>query len=150
MSLPSLITRGALAALIALAPWARAAVQVPAIVPAPRSVSVPASVPAMIPATVAATSATAFTAGPAPEVPGFGAPAAPDQLERARGGADRIVAQAALRGTVSGNSATNMVTGGNTIQSGSFAGASGIPIVIQNSGANVLIQNATVINLQFQ
>jgi hypothetical protein len=27
---------------------------------------------------------------------------------------------------------------------------SGIPVVIQNSGANVLIQNATIVNLQFK
>jgi hypothetical protein len=36
------------------------------------------------------------------------------------------------------------------IQGGSFANMSGIPIVVQNSGANVLIQNATVINLQLK
>ena len=61
-----------------------------------------------------------------------------------------MFASAALQGAVTSNSATNVVTGGNTIQSGAFSGASGIPIVIQNSGANVLIQNATVINLQFR
>jgi len=33
---------------------------------------------------------------------------------------------------------------------GSFINASGIPTVIQNSGANVLIQNATIINIQYQ
>ena len=47
------------------------------------------------------------------------------------------------------NTATDIVTGNNMIQS-SFAGAAGIPVVIQNSGANVLIQNATVVNLQFK
>jgi hypothetical protein len=38
----------------------------------------------------------------------------------------------------------------NVISGGSFANSSGLPVVIQNSGANVLIQNATVINLQLQ
>ena len=38
----------------------------------------------------------------------------------------------------------------NVIQGASFANASGMPTVIQNSGSNVLIQNATVINLQFK
>lgn len=85
-----------------------------------------------------------------PFVPVFGAAVNAALLDSARGGAGGIGTNADLRGTVSGNSATNVVTGANTIQASSFAGASGIPIVIQNSGANVLIQNATIINLQFQ
>lgn len=55
-----------------------------------------------------------------------------------------------IDGAVANNTATNVVTGNNTIDSGSFANMSGIPVVIQNSGANVLIQNATIINLQFK
>ena len=86
---------------------------------------------------------------PAVDVPGFGVAAAPDVLDGARGGTGGSAA-ADLRGIVTGNSATSVATGANAIQAGSFAGASGIPIVIQNTGANVLIQNATVINLQFQ
>jgi hypothetical protein len=82
-------------------------------------------------------------------VPGFGVAARPQQLDNARGGSG-AVATATVGGSVTGNSATNVVTGANTIQASSFAGAVGIPIVIQNSGANVLIQNATVINLQLQ
>ena len=54
-----------------------------------------------------------------------------------------------VRGTVQNNSATNVVTGNNAITS-SFAGASGIPMVIQNTGNNVLIQNATIVNVQLQ
>lgn len=69
-----------------------------------------------------------------------------------RGGADvvNMEASATLGGTVGNNSATNVTTGFNVIDNGSFSGASGLPVVIQNSGANVLIQNATVINLQLQ
>ena len=40
--------------------------------------------------------------------------------------------------------------GYNTIADGAFTGAVGVPMVIQNSGNNVLIQNATIINVQFQ
>jgi hypothetical protein len=95
--------------------------------------------------------ADAAAAGPgATVVAGLGAAIAPAQLDAARGGNGGIATTATLLGTVSGNSANNVVTGGNTITASAFAGASGIPIVIQNSGANVLIQNATVINLQFQ
>ena len=87
---------------------------------------------------------------PSAYVPGFGLAAAPERLGRARGGTHTMTASATLRGAVTGNSATDVVTGANSIQTGAFAGASGIPVVIQNSGANVLIQNATVINLQFR
>jgi hypothetical protein len=88
-------------------------------------------------------------APPPPAVMGLGVPVAPASLDNARGGSATMNANAALTGTVSGNSATQVVTGANSIQASSFAGATGIPIVIQNTGANVLIQNATVINLQF-
>ena len=108
-------------------------------------------------AAAAAAPALAPQLAPAPKlepknvvVPGLGAAAPTAVLDKTRGGADGMAASADLRGAVTGNSATNVVTGNNTIQASSFAGASGIPIVIQNTGANVLIQNATVINLQFQ
>jgi hypothetical protein len=76
--------------------------------------------------------------------------ATPATLEQLRGGSDAIASDTRLQGATTGNSATNVVTGHNVIQSGSFANAAGVPVVIQNSGANVLIQNATVVNLQFQ
>lgn len=70
-------------------------------------------------------------------------------LEKLRGGTEVIVSNdQKLKGTVADNSATNVATGSNNITSGAFANVSGIPIVIQNSGANVLIQNSTIINLQ--
>jgi hypothetical protein len=80
----------------------------------------------------------------------LGVAAADDLLERARGGTDVTTITTRLTGAVNGNSATNVTTGANVIQGGSFANMSGIPIVVQNSGANVLIQNATTINLQFK
>jgi hypothetical protein len=72
------------------------------------------------------------------------------KLEHERGRADTVINDTKLNGDVANNSAFNVQTGSNTIDAGSFANMSGIPVVIQNSGANVLIQNATVINLQFQ
>lgn len=72
------------------------------------------------------------------------------RLEQTRGGDATVDNEARLSGVVSGNSAVNVTTGSNIIDSGSFANASGMPMVIQNSGANVLIQNATVINLQLR
>ena len=71
-------------------------------------------------------------------------------LEHERGREDTVRQDTKLNGDVANNSAVNVQTGANSIDSGSFANMSGIPVVIQNSGANVLIQNANVINLQFQ
>ena len=87
-------------------------------------------------------------AAPAQAAHGFGPPAQAAALETTRGGDAGMASDTRLSGTVTGNSATNVATGANIIQSGSFANASGVPIEIQNTGANVLIQTATVINLQ--
>ena len=81
---------------------------------------------------------------------GLGAGTDEAALEQARGGAADVSNEARLNGYVTGNSATYVNTGANSIDGGAFANASGIPIVIQNSGANVLIQNATIINLQMR
>jgi hypothetical protein len=72
-------------------------------------------------------------------------------LAQKRGGTDfRTVTNLNdVRGSVDNNSATNVITGTNTISS-SFAGAAGIPLVIQNTGNNVLIQNATIVNVHIQ
>ena len=66
-----------------------------------------------------------------------------------RGGTDTHN-DARVDGAVAANTAVQVVTGNNRIDTGSFANMAGIPVVIQNSGANVLIQNATIINLQFK
>jgi hypothetical protein len=75
------------------------------------------------------------------------APAGP--LAQQRGGTDTSN-DMRLDGSVAANTAVNVVTGTNSIDAGSFANMAGIPVVILNSGANVLIQNATIINLQLK
>ena len=80
----------------------------------------------------------------------WGHPVASSQLEAQRGGTDIgpvTVNTNMLNATLFGNSAKDNVTGNNTITGGAFAGASGLPTVIQNSGNNVIIQNGTVLNL---
>lgn len=67
-----------------------------------------------------------------------------------RGGADLHISDMKVDGVVGNNQAYNLVTGANVIAQGSFSGASGLPMVIQNSGNNVLIQNATILNLQMK
>jgi hypothetical protein len=73
-----------------------------------------------------------------------------EQLAQLRGGTDTPWSDMKLSGTVGNNAATNVVTGANIITDGAFTNASGLPMVIQNSGANVLIQNATIVNVQFK
>ncbi len=73
-----------------------------------------------------------------------------DQLGSYRGGTEIVSNDMELSGAVAGNSARNVSTGMNTINGGAFTNASGLPTVIQNTGANVLIQNATIINVQMK
>ena len=87
---------------------------------------------------------------PTTEIAGWGAPQRQAKLSDARGGTDIVSNDATLSATVSNNTANNVSTGSNVINGGAFANATGLPMVIQNSGANVLIQNATVINLQLK
>lgn len=98
------------------------------------------------PADLGAAGAATSAATPQPNP---GGAASPGELDGMRG-AGAGSADATLSGTLAGNAAAQVATGSNVIQSGSFANASGLPVVIQNSGANVLIQNATVINLELK
>ena len=80
----------------------------------------------------------------------FAAPLAEERLAALRGGSESPWSDMKLNGAVSGNSAVAVASGANVITEGAFSNASGLPMVIQNSGANVLIQNATIINVQFK
>ena len=80
----------------------------------------------------------------------FGVAVRSDRLDAQRGGTDTVNNNMQLEGGVHDNVANHVVTGANSIDNGSFANMAGIPTVIQNSGANVLIQSATIINLQFK
>ena len=77
----------------------------------------------------------------------FAHPVGEETLTTYRGGA-QVRNNMTLDGVTADNSAYEVATGSNSIGTGSFANMSGLPIVIQNSGANVLIQNATIVNLQ--
>lgn len=85
-----------------------------------------------------------------PVVAGWGEPVALGQLDDFRGGADLVKNDMQLSATVANNSASHVISGNNAIADGAFANMSGLPMVIQNTGSNVLIQNATIINVQFQ
>lgn len=70
-------------------------------------------------------------------------------LATTRGGTE-VLNVMRVRGVVTNNQAVNVVTGNNTMSDGTLAGASGLPMVIQNTGNNVLIQNATIVNVQLK
>lgn len=83
----------------------------------------------------------------------WGNPIPSTSLDTQRGGTDTgptTVNANFLNAKLYDNTAKNNVTGNNSIIGNAFAGASGIPIVIQNSGNNVIIQNGMVLNLTMQ
>ena len=77
----------------------------------------------------------------------FANPVGEEALGGYRGGA-QVHNDMVLAGTTADNTARNVSTGSNAIDGGSFQNMSGLPVVIQNSGANVLIQNAVILNVQ--
>jgi len=72
-----------------------------------------------------------------------------DALAGRRGGTD-VLNDMLLKGVVAGNRASNLTTGSNVVADGSFSGMVGLPVVVQNTGNGVLIQNATIINVQMK
>ena len=107
---------------------------------------------AVSPAAVAVVAVTATVAAPVAAVrPAANAlgikPLDRKMLAAQRGGAD-VFNDMQLKGVVTNNQAVNVSTGNNGITEGAFAGAAGLPMVVQNTGNNVLIQNATIVNVQ--
>lgn len=90
-------------------------------------------------------------ASAAPAVEGLGPALADDALQSMRGGhsIELTLAEADNGGNVEGNTAVGTVAGTNVVTGGAFGNAAGITTVIQNSGANVLIQNGTAVNVRF-
>jgi hypothetical protein len=82
-------------------------------------------------------------------IAGFGPSVAPAALAALSGGSN-VTQNISINGNVSNISTENVSTGMNWIGGGAFGNAAGLPMVIQNSGNSVLIQNATVVNVQLQ
>ena len=80
----------------------------------------------------------------------LGLPLSSRELAGLRGGFDTVNNDMQLNGSVANNSANHVVSGNNYIAGGSFSNMTGLPISVQNSGSNVLIQNATIVNVKFQ
>ncbi len=92
-------------------------------------------------------------AEPGPSIPGndgaFEAAVSDDRLAGQRGMA-LITNSNDLDAALYSNSATDVVTGSNMVSDGSLANNSGMSTMIQNSGNNVLIQSAVILNIQMQ
>jgi hypothetical protein len=74
-----------------------------------------------------------------------------EALAAHRGGQqDAFIADMRSRASISQTSTSDLATGANTITDGAFANSSGLPMVIQNTGNNVIIQNSTILNLQLK
>lgn len=86
---------------------------------------------------------------PGTTVAGLGAGVAPATLAQMSGGT-QVTESITVTGNVSSTSTSDVSTGYNWIGGGAFGNAAGLPMVIQNSGNSVLIQNATVVNVQLQ
>jgi hypothetical protein len=87
------------------------------------------------------------------EIPGsqpLGTALSDESLSENRGGQTIQTNVNNLDAMLYDNQAIANVTGSNNITTGALAGATGFPTVVQNSGNNVIIQNATIINLQVQ
>jgi hypothetical protein len=75
---------------------------------------------------------------------------ADSDLALQRGGTDVRLNDIHAGANLTNNSAFNDNTGNNAITEGAFTGTAGLPMVIQNSGNNVIIQNATILNVNMK
>ena len=84
------------------------------------------------------------------DVTSLGAAMSPKALAAQRGGQAVVVNVNELDGKLHDNSAVNTFSGSNYITQDAFSHSSGLPVAIQNSGNNVLIQNSFILNLEMK
>ena len=80
----------------------------------------------------------------------FDTPVPNVQLSTMTGGSDvtNNLNKQQLNGAVSNNQASHTYSGDNSVMGTAFSGSAGLPTVIQNTGNNVLIQNATIVTVR--
>ena len=97
-----------------------------------------------------ATPALADNVGATPEsqaASAFGELVPDTALAANRGGSALQINEMNLNSNLLNNQAVANVTGSNFVTQDAFSGASGFSTVVQNSGNNVIIQNATILNI---
>lgn len=80
---------------------------------------------------------------------GFGEAVSTGTLERYSGGS-LVQNNQTITGTVTGDTASNLSTGNNSVSGNSLSGATGLPSIVQNTGNNVLIQTGVIVNVQLK
>ena len=70
------------------------------------------------------------------------------ELAAQSGGADVQLNDLRAKAVVTDNYAGNLTTGNNVISDQALGHAAGVPMVVQNTGNNVSIQNSTILNLR--
>jgi len=84
-----------------------------------------------------------------PAVKTLGKAVKPEKLAQQRGG-QQVLNLMDVNAKVYDNHAIDTISGNNYISDNAFSRASGVPIAIQNSGNNVVIQNSMILNLQMK
>lgn len=85
-----------------------------------------------------------------PQADTFGTPMPDQELDQYRGAQDMTFNLQDTEAELYNNRALNTISGANALTGQAFSDASGVSTVIQNSGNNVIIQNATIINVKLQ
>jgi hypothetical protein len=102
---------------------------------------------------IVSASGAANAAAPGDPPPTFGTATPVEQLQNMTGGTDTHVNNLNTQetnGTVSNNSNFSLGNGANNLDGGAFGNSAGVNTVIQNTGNNVLIQNATIVHMTMQ
>ena len=84
------------------------------------------------------------------DVTGLGSAMSSKALAAQRGGQAVTVNVNELDGKLHDNSAINTISGNNYLSQDAFSHSSGLPVAIQNSGNNVLIQNSFILNFEMK
>ena len=79
----------------------------------------------------------------------LGTPMKSETLAKQRGG-QQVINLNDVNAKLYDNRAIDTISGNNFIGDSAFSHASGVPIAIQNSGNNVIIQNSLILNLQMK
>ncbi|MGH8729287.1 MAG: hypothetical protein ACREV9_14295 [Burkholderiales bacterium] len=82
----------------------------------------------------------------------FGAAVSARDLDQNRGKQLQVIQvnENELDAALHDNAAVDNVTGSNFITTGAFGNTTGFPLVVQNTGNNVVIQNSTILHLNLQ
>jgi hypothetical protein len=84
------------------------------------------------------------------DVTALGVAITPKTLDAQRGGQAVVINRADLDANMKNNSAIDNITGNNYVSDGAFSHSSGLPVAIQNSGNNVILQNSFILNVQMK